>query len=190
MTLKPDFDLLPAIAAAVGLVTAAIGLLSLVRPVPAGRVWKALPRSRLPGRVLAAVCLVWASLWLCVMPLGPLMIIREYLWILLPVAIGAVWILIPELLTCRGIGGLLVLIPTPMLSAAAWHPSPARYVVIVYAYVMLVLGMFYIAQPWLLRDHIDWTQARQARARAIAGIALTLGMALVILSLGVFRTGQ
>ena len=136
---------------------------------------------------MAAVCIAWSALWLCIMPLGPLMLIREYLWVLLPVAIAAVWIFTPDLLTCRAVGGLLVLLPTPMLSAAAWHPSPVRYVIIVYAYVMIIAGMFYIAQPWLLRDHITWSQAKPVRARTIASIAVTLGLILTVCAASVFR---
>lgn len=190
MTLKPDYDLLSAICTLIGLVTALIGALTLALPTSAGRVWKKLPRSVWPGRILAAVCIIWSGLWLCVMPLGPLMIIREYLWVLLPAAIAAVWFFTPELLTCRAIGGLLVLLPTPMLSAAAWHPSPARYVVIIYAYAMIITGMFYIAQPWILRDHITWSQAKPIRSRTIASSAVALGLILVALAATVFRIVQ
>ena len=187
MTLKPNFDHLSAIAAIVGLTTAAIGGFTLALPIPANKIWEKLPRSIWPGRILAAICITWAALWLCIMPLGPLMFIREHLWVLLPVAIAAVWIFTPELLTCRAIGGLLVLLPAPMLSAATWHPSPARYIIIVYAYAMIITGMFYIAQPWLLRDHITWSQARRGRARTMASIAIALGLILTICSATVFR---
>ena len=122
---------------------------------------------RIQKLVLAALCLVWSALWICVMPLGPLMIVRDLLWLLLPLAIAAVWIFIPELLACRAAGGLLVLVPAPMLSAAAWHPSVWRYAVILYAYAMIVAGMYYIALPWLLRDHIDWAHRHPRRAKAV-----------------------
>lgn len=187
MTLKPDYDLLSAVSAIIGVATATLGLLTLVLPRGAAKVWRALPRSVWPGRLLAAVCIVWAALWLCIMPLGPLSIIRDLLWLLVPLAIASVCIFTPELLTCRAIGGLLVLVPTPMLSAAAWHPSPFRYVVTVYAYAMIVTGMYYIALPWLLRDHITWSFAKPIRSRSIAGIALALGILLVVLAFTAFK---
>lgn len=187
MTLKPDFDFLPAIAAIVGVITAAIGALTLALPKPANQAWEKLPRSVWPGRILTAICIGWSALWLCIMPLGPLMIIREYLWVLLPVSIAAVWIFTPELLTCRAIGGLLVLVPTPMLSAAAWHPSPARYIVIFYGYAMIIAGMFYIAQPWRLRDHITWAQEKPMRSRTAASLAVALGLVLFVCAATVFH---
>ena len=190
MTLKPDFDALPQIALAVGAATGLLGAFSLALPSPARRLWKAFPRSVWPGRVLAAICLVWSALWICVMPLGPLMIVRDLLWLLLPLAIAAVWIFIPELLACRAAGGLLVLVPAPMLSAAAWHPSVWRYAVILYAYAMIVAGMYYIALPWLLRDHIDWAHRSPGRAKAVAAAATALGLLLVVLAFTAYRGGS
>lgn len=189
MTLKPDYDALSRIALAVGATTGLLGAFSLALPSPARRLWKSFPRSVWPGRLLAALCLVWSALWICVMPLGPLMIVRDLLWLLLPLAIAAVWIYIPELLACRAAGGLLVLVPAPMLSAAAWHPSPWRYVIILYAYAMIVAGMYYIALPWILRDHIDWAHRTPRRARAIAAAATALGLLLVVLAFTAFRSG-
>ncbi len=188
MTLKPDYDLLSAVSACIGITTATIGLLTLAIPRAAASAWRALPRSVWLGRLLAAVCILWAALWLCIMPLGPLSVIRDLLWLLIPLAVASVCIFTPELLTCRTIGGLLVLVPTPMLSAAAWHPSPFRYVVIIYAYAMIVTGMYYIALPWLLRDHITWSLAKPARSRLIASIAAALGLFLTVLAATVFKT--
>ncbi len=187
MTLKPDYDMLSAVSAFVGITTAIIGLISLFSPQAAAKVWRALPRSVWPGRVLSAVCILWAALWLCIMPLGPLSVIRDLLWLLIPIAIASVCLFTPDLLTCRAIGGLFVLLPTPMLSSAAWHPSPFRYVVIVYAYAMILAGMYYIALPWLLRDHITWSLAKPIRSRVIASSAITLGLFITALSWTVFR---
>jgi len=186
MTLKPDYDLLSGVSACVGIATAILGTFTLASPRSAEKTWRALPRSVWPGRVLSAVCILWAALWLCVMPLGPLSVIRDLLWILIPIAIASVCVFTPDLLTCRAIGGLLVLIPTPMLSSAAWHPSPFRYVVIVYAYAMIVAGMYYIALPWLLRDHINWSLDKPVRSKTIALAAVILGGFITVLSLTVF----
>jgi hypothetical protein len=187
MTLKPDYDLLSGISAFVGIATGTIGILTLAVPSAATKIWRAIPRSVWPGRLLSALCILWAGLWLCIMPLGPLSAIRDLLWLLIPIAIASVCLFTPDLLTCRAIGGLFVLLPTPMLSSAAWHPSPFRYVVILYAYTMVVAGMYYIALPWLLRDHINWSLAKPARSRTIAAAAIALGLFITALSLTVFR---
>ncbi len=182
MTLKPDSAFLPNISLFIGLLTILPGAFTLALSKKAEAVWRAFPRSVWPGRIISAVCLVWSALWISAMPLGPLMIVRQYLWLLLPLSIAAVWFLIPDLLSCRAIGGLLVLLPAPMLSAAAWHPSAFRYVIIVYAYVMSIAGMFYIAIPWLLRDNLAWLYKKPRRAQVLAFFEVAFGAALIILS--------
>lgn len=182
MTLRPDYDALSSLSLLTGLVTGGLGLFSLVCPARARAFWSWLPRSVWPGRIFSVIALLWSGLWLCVMPLGPLMVLRDYLFILIPIAIFSVCIFIPELLTCRASGGLLVLIPGPILSAAAWHPSLWRYVLIVYAYVMILAGMYYIGLPWLMRDHITWVHQSPKRARWVASVATGLGLLLVLLA--------
>jgi hypothetical protein len=187
MNLKPDYDFLPQISAFIGIATSLVGAFTLAVPPPAAKAWRTLPRSAWPGRILAAVCILWSALWLCVMPLGPLSIVRDYLWLLIPIAVASVCVFTPELLTCRSIGGILVLLPAPMLSAAAWHPSPFRYVILVYAYAMIIAGMYYIALPWLLRDHINWSLAKPLRSRAIALGAVVLGLFITVLAFTAYR---
>ena len=187
MTLKPDFDLLPQITLALGLLTAAPAIFALAAPKPAESIFKKFPRSVWTGRILAVICLIWAALWLIVMPLGMFSVIRDFMWLLLPLAIAAVWIFIPELLACRAFGGLIALIPAPLLSAAQWHPSPLRYIALVYAYALALTGMFYISLPYLVRDHITWSFATPRRARAVAAAFAALGILLAILSFTAFQ---
>lgn len=187
MNLKPDYDFLPQISAFIGVTTLLIGAFTIAVPMTAAKVWRVLPRSVWPGRILAAVCILWSALWLCVMPLGPLSVVRDSLWILIPIAVASVCVFTPELLTCRAIGGILVLLPAPMLSAAAWHPSPFRYVILIYAYAMAITGMYYIALPWLLRDHITWSLRKPMRQKAVALSAVMLGLFITVLSVTVYR---
>jgi hypothetical protein len=187
MILKPDFDLLPQLALAAGILTAAPAVFALAAPAAAEKIFKKLPRSVWTGRIVSAACLAWVALWLIVMPLGMFSVLRDAMWLLLPLSIAAVWIFIPDLLACRAIGGFLALAPAPLLSAAQWHPSPFRYVVLVYAYALAIAGMHYIALPYLLRDHIAWAFAKPLRARVVAGAFAALGLFLAALSLAAFR---
>ncbi len=185
ITLKPDYDSLSTLTLIWGIILVFLGTFTLAHP-RARDLWLRLPRSVWPGRILTIVCMIWAALWLCVMPLGPVTFFRDILWILIPASVALIWIFIPELLTCRAIGGLLVLVPTPLLSAAAWHPSPARYIVIICAYAMIIKGMFYISLPYLMRDHLTWATATPTRQRGVSIAATAFGAILIALSLAVF----
>ena len=186
MTLKPSLDSLPLITLIIGLCTAAPALFALIAPSPAAKMFKAFPRSIWPGRVLAVFCVAWATVWSAILPFEWCVMARPYYWIIMPVTIGAIWIFTPELLSCRAFGLLLVLVPTPMLTSAQWSLSAFRFVVIIYAYALAIIGMFYIALPYLLRDHIAWSFANPLRTRAVSAAFATLGTTLVILSFIVF----
>ncbi|MCL1910063.1 MAG: hypothetical protein FWG05_03910, partial [Kiritimatiellaeota bacterium] len=114
MYLKPDIDSFPAIALATGLLTAVPALFALIAPARAENIFKAFPRSVWPGRVLMTVAFFWGTIWTIVMPFDFLTVLRPYFWILTPLLVLAAWYSIPDLLSCRAFGCLLVLVPTPM----------------------------------------------------------------------------
>jgi hypothetical protein len=177
--LKPGVAQYPAICQIFGILLLALGLPALAAPRPVGALWRRFPRSVWPGRILAVVALAWSALWLMAMPLGPLVILRKYMTILLLVAILAVWFLCEELLSCRAVGALLALSPTLLLSAAQWHTSPLRYIPLVEGYLFAIAGMFVIAQPYHLRDVLHWCAATPGKTR-LGGIALVLLGALLL----------
>ncbi len=185
MTLKPDIDALSALAIIIGLACVAIGVSALMRK--AEKSWIAFCRCEIPAYVLTTILLFWATLWLYVMPLGFVFFLRPYLPILFVVATVLTCIYCKELLMCRAIGGLFVLLPTPLLSSAAWHPSLWRYVMIVFAYIMVVEGMFVTGMPWTLRNQIFWMFKRKIRVKAFAYSLIALGVLFVCLAFTAYR---
>lgn len=183
MYLKPDFPALAGISAVFGAVCAALALPGAAAPARAAALWKKFPRSVWPGRVMAAVALAWAAAW------APLFLVEfvpsaaPKLFPLLQFALAAmvlsVCVALPELLSCRAAGMLMILVPTPLLSAAQWHPSSWRYLVIAAAYAMAVAGMFVVARPWLLRDAVFAANATPRRTRAVSAAFLALGLAFL-----------
>ena len=180
IVLKPDRDSLAALAALLGAAWLALAAPGLLAPARAAAPYRRFARSVWPGRVLAAVCIAWSLLWVAAMPLGSLLDpLLPYLQVLLPVSVVAVCVFLPELLSCRAAGALLVLLPAPLLSAAQWHPSPWRLVAVAAAYAMAVAGMFVVAKPWLLRDAITWTTASPRRFRAVSAAFALAALALL-----------
>lgn len=185
MTLKPDFDSLTTLSLVVGIIYAAIG--ASVLPRKAEQYWVAMCRCKIPAYILTAIVLLWATIWLYVMPLGFVVALRPILPILFVVATVLTCVYCKELLMCRAIGGLFVLVPTPLLSAAAWHPSSWRYVMIVFAYAMVIEGMFIVGMPWTLRNQIFWAYKNKTRAKVIAFCSIALGLLLICLAFTAYR---
>ena len=174
--LKPDYPHLALLSGLLGLATALLALPGVAAPERAA--------------ALAVVSLAWASLW------APFVLVdflqggaaRILPWVqvaFVALAAGCI-VALPDLLSCRAAGMLFALAPTPLLSAARWHPSPARLLVVLAAYAMAVAGMFWIAKPWILRDWIFAANATPRRARLVSALFLALGLALLACALFAF----
>ena len=185
--LRPGTYYLSAIAGGIGIAALLVSITAFLLPDGCLAFYRRFPRSVWPGRILTVLCFVWAACWLYVMPLGPVSFLQSLLPYLTPVAIVAVWFCLGDLLSCRAVGGLMVLLPTPMLSAAQWHPSGWRYAVIVLAYAMAIFGMFVVAMPYLLRDLMTWCTRSKPRFLRLVFLELGLGLLLFVLALTVFR---
>lgn len=185
--LKPGAAALSSLTLALGVLILAASLPSVLFPVPMARLWRSFPRSVWPGRVFAAIALAWAALWLQAMPLGPLTPVKAWLPVLTPVAVVAVAVFVDELLSCRALGGLLVLVPAPLLSAAQWHPSRWRFLILAIAYAMAAKGMYAIAAPYRMRDAVEWATRTPGRLRFLSVLDAALGLLLVGLAVTVLR---
>ncbi len=185
--LKPDADALMHLTLLLAFLEFSWSVPAWLRPAATRKVFQAFPRNLWAGRILAGLALVWAALWLNIMPMGPLNPLKPLLPVLTPLAVLAVAILVDDLLACRAAGGLMVLLPAPLLSAAQWHPSPWRYVVLVIAYGIAVAGMITIAFPYRLRDALQWLAASTGRLRAWALAGLVSGACLTLLALTAYR---
>ncbi len=185
--LKPGPEALTALTLVLALLEFAWSAPALLSPAGARRALRAFPRSPWAGRVLALLALSWSALWLNVMPLGPLTPLKPHLPLLVPLAAVAVALLVDDLLACRAAGGLMVLLPAPLLSAAQWHPSAWRYVVLVAAYLVAVAGMLTVAQPYRLRDALLWLAEHPGRLRRWAAAGVVCGCLLTLLALAAYR---
>ena len=59
-----------------------------------------------------------------------------------------------------------------------------RLIVVGYAYLMAIMGMFMVGAPYLLRDVVDWYFANPFRGKLLLLLEALVGLAL--LGLGVF----
>ena len=169
-----------------GALLAAKGIFVLAARPTATRLAKGFSRDVWTGRLLATVTWLWAGWALYVMPLELLMPIRTWIPLLTLAVIPLSWFWMAELLSCRAVGGLLVLFPCPLLQVARAHPSEWRLALVIFAYVSIVAGMTLILYPYYLRRWIDWTAARPVRMRAAGACTLALGALFIGLGLTLF----
>ena len=163
------------------------GIFLLAARPQAEQLAKGFARHVWTGRVLATLAWIWAGWALYTMPLELLKPIRQWIPLLVLAAIPLSWYGLTDLLSCRAMGGLLVLFPCPLLLAVREDPSPLRLALVIFAYLAIVMGMCLILYPYYLRRWIDWVIARPLRMQIAGAAAVALGAFFVGLGLLVFR---
>lgn len=163
-----------------------VGLLNLCASGFSMALAKSFPRSKTCDRILSTIAFLWAAILIYSLPIDFLSRFRVYVTALVILSIPLSWWLIPDLLGCRAIGGLLVMLPAPVLQIARFCDSDWRLVVIVLMYVFVLLGMTLILYPYHLRDALSWMSAKISRVEAVGAAAVALGLLLFWLGFHIF----
>lgn len=145
------------------------------------RQWLAkVPRSRGIGVAVLGIDLVW-TFWLAfTMDWGEFYYLRQPMLVLLPVFAFLVIHFVDEFLAVRALGILGLLAAAPLLDSAFLQPQTSRLLVVVLAYVWAIAGMFWIGNPHLLRDQIQWVSRSTGRWQAAALGGIAYGLALLL----------
>jgi hypothetical protein len=120
------------------------------------------------------------------MEMGEFSSFRRPLLIALPILYLLVLRFVDEFLAVRALGIFCLLAAEPLVDAAFFRYEPSRLVLTVFAYLLVVAGLFWVAMPYLLRDQIDWSARSNARWRVMHGLALLYGGAILALAVTVY----
>jgi hypothetical protein len=87
---------------------------------------------------------------------------------------------VPDFLAVRGLSVLVLLGATPLLDATYMHYEYLRRLWLVngIVYVGIALALWLGAQPYRLRDFLEWLFARPGRARGLGGLLAAYGLLL------------
>ncbi len=171
---------------AVGLALILSHAFALLSPAPVGRFLRALPRSRPAGTALLALAAIW-SFWLVqTVDLGEFARLRGILAIGVPVGAVLAWRFLEEFLAVRALGILALLIADIPLDAAFLRPEVSRLLLVTLAYAWILVGLFLVGMPYVLRDLIAWLTASPARFRGAALAGIAYGGVLVICALALW----
>ena len=151
-----------------------VGLIGLIKPEFANAA-KRFPRSRVAGIVLLTTCLAWTFWLLATIQMGEFSSFRRPLLIALPIGYVLALLFVDEFLAVRALGILCLLVAEPLLDAAFLRYETSRLLVTVFAYLLIVAGLFWVAIPYILRDQINWSARSVFRWRCLHAIALVYG---------------
>jgi hypothetical protein len=170
----------------VGLFLIVLGGFGLVSPKFVQPVVKGLPRSRIAGLVLLTTALIWSIWLLATIEMGEFSSFRRPLLIAAPIGYILVIRFVDEFLAVRALGILCLLAAEPLIDAAFLRYEFPRLAVTLFAYVLVLAGLFWVTMPYLLRDQINWTTATNMRWRLVNGALLIYGALTLVLAFVIF----
>ena len=170
---------------AVGLFLLLIGTAGLLNPAMQSMA-RQMPRSRITGIVLLTIALFWCLWLLSTIEMGEFASFRRPLLIALPIGYVLILRFVDEFLAVRALGILSLLAAEPLIDAAFLRDESSRLIVTVFAYVLVIAGLFWVTMPYLLRDQITWTTRNNTRWRLVNGAFLIYGAVTLVLAVTTF----
>ena len=96
---------------------------------------------------------------------------------------------VQDFLAARGLAVVFLLLAKAMVDIGRPHlgQSPWVLVIQVWAYVLVVAGIWFTVTPWKLRDFLNWMTATEARIKIGSAIRLSFAAFVILLGLTAFR---
>lgn len=98
-------------------------------------------------------------------------------------------VFVQDFLAVRGLAVLFLLLGKLMVDTGRPHlgESPWVLVIQIWAYVLIVVGIWFTVTPWKLRDFLNFATATENRIRIGSAIRLAFAVFIVLLGLTAFR---
>lgn len=162
-----------------GILLLLVSLPGLLMPETA-RAWVTkFPRSLTVGIILLTLGFLWSFWLLATMEMGEFSSFRRPLLIAVPIGYLLVMRFVNELLAVRALGILALLAGEPLLDAAFLRYEHSRLLVTVFAYLLIVAGLFWVTMPYVLRDQIASITRTAARWRSLSLLGLIYSAAIL-----------
>lgn len=147
---------------------------------------RAFPRHYGWGALLLTIDFIWGMIVLANMDMGEFFFLRKWFLTLVPIGFALVLVYVREFLAVRALGSLMLLLAGPVLSSAFLQPQYTRLLLPVLAYAWIIVGMYFIGMPYLMRDWVSWVVAKEGRWSAAVWAGVLYGAALLVLAVATY----
>lgn len=97
-------------------------------------------------------------------------------------------IYVKDFLAVRGLAVVALLLAAFTLERVRWFDSSWRLVLVTWAYVWVVGGMWFSVSPWRMRDWIEWWTRSELSTRIGCAIRVLLGLVVAVIGATVLRS--
>ena len=179
---------LSTLAIVLGSLVVLINLFGLAQPTQFTEMARKFPRSVPAGYVLMVLGTVWFIQNVRAESLADFEPLKPYLCALfLAVGVGSC-IFVQDFLAVRGLAVVLLLLGKLMVDSERWANTEWRLVIAVWAYVLVVMGIWLTVSPWRLRDMLQWATASEGRVRIGSAVRMAFGIFVVALGFSVYKS--
>lgn len=181
MTIK-----LSALSVLLGLGLAAPQVFALLKPGAFAQAARRFPRSQIWGYALVSLGTFWFLYYLAQESVSDFAAYKPMMFLGFGLIGLLTCVFLRDFLAIRGLAVVLLLLAKLMVDSARWEDTGWRLVIVTWAYVLALAGMWFTISPWRCRDLIHWGTANERRIRVGSGFRLAFGLLVIILGLTVF----
>ena len=161
----------------------------LLHPAGLAAAARKFPRNLRAGVVLMLLATAWFAWNVNVEPIADFSAFKPYMLGAF-IAVGILsCIFVQDFLAVRGLAVLMLLLAKFMVDTGRPHLGESSWVLVIqyWAYLFVVMGIWFTVTPWRLRDLINWATASEGRTRFLSLIRLGFAACILTLGLTVFR---
>jgi hypothetical protein len=148
-----------------------------------------LPRSIPWGNALIGLGTIWFLWNLSQENIADFAAFKKYLLLgFAAIGIGTC-IFVRDFLGARGLAVVFLLLAKLMVDTGRPHLGETPWVLVIqsWAYLLVVIGIWFTVSPYRLRDAIEWGTANATRLKVGCGLRLAFAALVVVLGLTAFR---
>ncbi len=171
----------------VGLVYGLLQLYALMKPEEFQKRARAFPRDITSGYVLTLAATLWFLYYVKLEEIADFEAFKKYMLIGFGGLGVATCIYLKDYLSIRGLAVFLLLLAKLTCDTGRWVETPLRLIVITWAYVWIIVGMWWTISPWRGRDWLEWNVSDLGRLKQLSIARLALSIAVIAMGATVFK---
>lgn len=138
------------------------------------------PRHKQIGIAILAIDFIWAFWLIGRIDLGEFYTWEKPIKMILPVAFVLFVMFVDEFLAVRAAGVFFLLLACPVLDIAFLKMPQTRLLLPILAYIWIVLALFWVGMPYVMRNQIAWATKSDGRFKALAAGGLVYGVLILV----------
>ncbi len=162
----------------------------LTRPAQFAAAARKFPRNLPAGIVLMLLGTAWFVWNVNLEPIADFSAYKNAMMIGFTAVGVSACIFVQDFLAVRGLAVVMLLLGKLMVDTGRPHlgQTPWVYLIQIWAYGLVIAGIWFTVTPWKMRDLLNWATATEDRIRIGSSFRLAFAIFVLLLGLTAFRT--